>query len=112
VDTLAFVTNSPGTAYSVPAYRFVGGRLEPTGVHLDVNFVRGGSQPGAGIPSREGILVETLLALSIADLEHKLALVPAEEGARTLAHLRSALDAPNARSYRRQIRGVPGSYQP
>ena len=74
-------------------------------------MVRGSSERDGSVPSSEGTLVETLLQMIISDLEYKHSLVPAEEGTRTLNHLRSALDALNARSYRRQMRGVLGSYK-
>jgi len=111
MDTLAFTTGKGGTAYELPRYRVTKGGIEPTGEATRIEFVRGSGSAADPVTSADGILVETLLNVIIRDLEHKHARVPAEEGERTLNHLRSALDALNARTYRRQMRGLLGTYQ-
>lgn len=107
MDTLAFDILEQGTRYRLPKYRVVDDKgIEATGDYTELAFIRGSTDPGAGIAKSDGILHETLLAMVIADLEYKHSLVPADEGARMLDHLRSALDAMHARTYRRKIRGV------
>lgn len=111
MDTLSFQTKVSGTSYLLPTYRVTLGGLEATGEFQEIGFVRGAQQATPGVASTDGILIETLLQMMIIDLEYKHSLVPGEEGARTISHLRSALDALNARTYRRQMRGVYCSYK-
>lgn len=102
MDTSTYTIEKTGHAYLLPKYRLNNSGLQATGETARLEFIRGQS-------STDGILIETLLYVLIKDLEHKHSEVPAEEGARTLGHLRSALDALQARTYRRSMRGVLGT---
>jgi len=102
MDTSAFTIEKIGSSYQLPKYRLTSRGLEPTGEQARIEFVRGAAKT-------EGILIETLLHVLISDLQHKQSEVPAEEGQRTLDHLRCALDALQARTYRRSMRGVLGT---
>lgn len=112
MDMFDFETTEQGAKYRLPKYRVVVDKgLERTGDYSEVAFVRGSVQPKAAVEHRDGVLHETLLKMIIADLEFKSTLVQSDQAERMLLHLRIALDVMNARTYRRQLGGVLGSYK-
>ncbi len=110
--TKSFQVLKEGTAYRLPQFRMVAGSgLEETDRVCEISFVRGSIRRDDDQESVEGILLENLLELVIADVKFKSDKVPSDEADRMLYHLNSALDVMLARIHRRQRAGVFGSYE-
>lgn len=111
-NPMSYETIEEGTTYQLPNYEVVDGKgIQLTGNHTQVQFVRGSKLREETVERKEGILHESLLSMMIEDLQFKYDIVPAEETERALLHLKSALDALNARAYKRKIAGTLGTYK-
>ena len=112
MDTFEFQTLVPGTQYSLPVYRIIAGKgMERTDKQVEIEFVRGSNRETDTTERSSGVLLETLLAMAIADVLYKQEIVPSEEAERIIFHLRTALDGMHARIHRRAAAGKLGSYE-
>lgn len=112
IDATEFETKLKGVHYKLPDYRVVEGEgLVKLDTSQDIFFVRGSKIAGEVVPSFDGILHETLLAMMIEDLKYKHKLVPSKETAKTIDCLEEALNIQQQRQQRRKEEGTQGTYK-
>ena len=76
-----------------------------------IQFVRGSKLADEDVEKKEGVLHETLLSMMIHDLGFKNGLVPSDETAHVLQHLKEARMWMEERSRNRSKSGVQGTYK-
>lgn len=112
MNTMEYKVLEQGTTYALPNYVVEDGKgIVQSENATIIQFVRGSKIADEQVEKKEGIVMDALLAMMIEDLTYKNSLVPSEETERALFHLKSALDAMNARTYRRSLAGTLGTYK-
>ncbi len=78
---------------------------------LPLNFVRGSKLGSEEVDKKVGVLHEGVIQILITDLEYKNELVPSEEGAEILEHLRAIAKLQDLRAEKRKAANVQGTYK-